>query len=548
MATHTSTRTLRSGKRVQEVRAAAPKRPRSNDTKETKAKVPKKVTFADAHAMTSAEVEARAAELNKLYMADYDEERAAAQKEAKEAKDAKEAETMRALQAEEARRKEFMGPEDYAAFCEERKKEQLLLKVLACTCTDALSLADVLEKEKILDPVWNTYKSTADETRRMSLRSLVEGSFRGDDRHRVMSALVCAIRREVLCVGGVAIDQMSNAQVAMMPLRSVCGLLVTKEEEDRAEETGARLFQGFRREEVANGTLAGYQAFEDSVCAVVRVMLTAFDGPYGLEDEMLERTRREADRAARALVCISAHELEGGEPNEHGALGVAGRFKLGKFSVVVDRAVSGGPLDPMWHEKVEACYLGSDPASTALLARLVALRDGASGGASGRAVNEADFDALVAELEMRDVCVRREVCDGPGDPWLVEALETLYMAPSSAGLCALDKLLAQKMTEAEKRSACRVPSADSVLSYKPQRRVSMALGAYCCSPEREAPFSPTAPDYSPLSPVYSAPNYAPTSPRYDPSSPTPGSARYELNRQNCQWSRWSPKEPRLGWS
>jgi hypothetical protein len=546
MATHTSTRTLRSGKRVQEVRAAAPKRPRSNDTKETKAKVPKKVTFADAHAMTSAEVEARAAELNKLYMADYDEERAAAQKEAKEAKDAKEAETMRALQAEEARRKEFMGPEDYAAFCEERKKEQLLLKVLACTCTDALSLADVLEKEKILDPVWNTYKSTADETRRMSLRSLVEGSFRGDDRHRVMSALVCAIRREVLCVGGVAIDQMSNAQVAMMPLRSVCGLLVTKEEEDRAEETGARLFQGFRREEVANGTLAGYQAFEDSVCAAVRVMLTAFDGPYGLEDEMLERTRREADRAARALVCISAHELEGGEPNEHGALGVAGRFKLGKFSVVVDRAVSGGPLDPMWHEKVEACYLGSDPASTALLARLVALRDGASGGASGRAVNEADFDALVAELEMRDVCVRREVCDGPGDPWLVEALETLYMAPSSAGLCALDKLLAQKMTEAEKRSACRVPSADSVLSYKPQRRVSMALGAYCCSPEREAPFSPTAPDYSPLSPVYSAPNYAPTSPRYDPSSPTPGSARYELNRQN--WSRWSPKEPLNGWS
>jgi hypothetical protein len=200
----------------------------------------------------------------------------------------------------------------------------------------------------------------------------------------------------------------------------------------------------------------------------------------------------------------------------------------------------------MWHEKVEACYLGSDPASTALLARLVALRDGASGGASGRAVNEADFDALVAELEMRDVCVRREVCDGPGDPWLVEALETLYMAPSSAGLCALDKLLAQKMTEAEKRSACRVPSADSVLSYKPQRRVSMALGAYCCSPEREAPFSPTAPDYSPLSPVYSAPNYAPTSPRYDPSSPTPGSARYELNRQN--WSRWSPKEPLNGWS
>jgi hypothetical protein len=182
----------------------------------------------------------------------------------------------------------------------------------------------------------------------------------------------------------------------------------------------------------------------------------------------------------------------------------------------------------MWHEKVGACYLGSDPASTALLARLVALRDGASGGASGRAVNEADFDALVAELERRDVCVRREVCDGPGDPWLVEALETLYMAPSSAGLCALDKLLAQKMTEAEKRSACRAPSADSVLSYKPQRRVSMALGPYCCSPEREAPFSPTAARYSPLSPVYSAtrpnysatsPNYAPTSPCYEPTSP-----------------------------
>jgi hypothetical protein len=480
-------------------------------------------------------------------MADYDEERAAAQKEAKEAKDAKEAETMRALQAEEARRKEFMGPEDNAAFCEERKKEQLLVYVLKCTCTDALSRADVLQNKKVVDPVWNTYKSTADETRRMSLRALVEGSFRGDDVHRVMSALVGAIRREVLCVGGVAIDQMSNAQVAMMPLRSVCGLLVTKEEEDRAEATGARLFQGFRREEVANGTLAGYQAFEDSVCAVVRVMLTAFDGPYGLEDEMLERTRGEADRAARALVCISAHELEGHAPNEYGALGVAGRFKLGKFSVVVDRAVSGGPLDPMWHEKVEACYLGSDPASTALLARLVALRDGASGGASGRAVNEADFDALVAELEMRDVCVRREVCDGPVDPWLVEALETLYMAPSSAGLCALDKLLAQKMTEAEKRSACREPSADSVLSYKPQRRVSMALGPYCCSPEREAPFSPTAPDYSPLSPVYSAPNYSATGPNYEPTSPcyeptSPGSPR----RQN--WSRWSPKEPRNGWS
>jgi hypothetical protein len=378
-------------------------------------------------------------------------------------------------------------------------------------------VADVLENEKILDAVWNTYKSTAAEKRGMSLRDLVEGGFRRDDRHRVMSALVEAIRREVLFVGIAHLDQMSNAQVAMMPLRSVCGLLVTKEEEDLAEESGARLFHGFSREQVANKALVGYQAFEDAVCAAIRVMLRSFDGPYGLEDEMSARRRRDAAQARRDLVCVTAHDLEGHAPAGFGGYGVAGRFKLGKFSVVVDRAVRG-PLDPMWHEEEETCNLGSD--STDLIARLVALCDGASGGASGRAVNEADFDALVAgaKLETRRVCVVREECRGPGDPSDIVAAETLYMAQSSAGLCALDKLIARKREEKkrwarEPSPTCQPTSPRS--SVKPQRRVSMAWqrgGPYCCSPEREAPFSPTAPDYSP-----SAPGYSATSPCYSMS-------------------------------
>jgi len=91
MATPLSTRTLRSGKgrEVQEAvqeAVRAPKRPRSETNENVAKKVAKKVTFADAFAlMTPAEVEARAAELKLVMIAEYKEERAAAAKKAEEA-------------------------------------------------------------------------------------------------------------------------------------------------------------------------------------------------------------------------------------------------------------------------------------------------------------------------------------------------------------------------------------------------------------------------------------------------------------------------------
>ena len=384
----------------------------------------------------------------------------------------------------------------------------------------------MLERAKILDAVWNTYKSAAGETRRMSLRELVEGSFRGDDVHRVMAALVGAIRRYVLVVGGVPLDLMTNAQIAEMPLRTVCGLLVTKEEEDRAEESGARLFHGFGREAVATQTVVGYQAFVDSVCAAIRAMLAEFSGPYRLEDEIADRKQLAVAQARSDLVCGSAHELDGLEPDASGGYGIAGRFGLQTIAVLVDRAVIGGPLDPMWHEQKETFYLGTDSGSTALIGKLEALREGASGGASGRAVSEGVFDAFVAgaNLQQRRLCVRREVCDGPWDPRDVEAAETLYMAPSSKGLCALDKLLAQKAEEKRDEDqwwSCREPApspsyrpAPRVLSKPKQRRVSMALVGRGGSATGQ--FSPTAPAYSPLSPGC---GYSCTSPNYNPTAP-----------------------------
>jgi hypothetical protein len=154
-------------------------------------------------------------------------------------------------------------------------------------------------------------------------------------------------------------------------------------------------------------------------------------------------------------------------------------------------------------------------------------------------VNEADFDAFVADakLETRRVCVEREVCRGPGDPSDVVAAETLYMA-QSPGLCALDKLIAKKREEKRRaQSPSYQPTSPAYLpeapeaprsSVKPQRRVSMAWkrgGPYCCSPEREAQFSPTAlrsaADYSPGSPSYSctSPCYSPKAPAYGLNSP-----------------------------
>ena len=437
----------------------------------------------------------------------------------------KEAAIVETQRLSDERRKDFMPPAEFARYKEQRGTEKLLLYVLMCVNTDTLSRAGVLEKEKILDAVWNTYKSAADEKRRMSIRELVEGSFRGDDVHRVMAALVGAIRRYVLVVGGVPLDRMTNAKIAEMPLRTVCGLLVTKEEEDRAEESGERLFHGFHREAVANQAVVGYQAFVDSVCAAIRAMLAEFSGPFSLEDEIAERKRLAVAQARSDLVCVSAHELDGLEPDASGGYGIAGRFRLQTIAVLVDRAVIGGPLDPMWHEQKETFYLGTDSGSTALIVKLEALCEGASGGASGRAVSEAVFDAFVAaaNLQQRRLCVRREVCDGPCDPRDVEAAETLYMAPSSKGLCALDKLLAQKAEEKrdeDQRWSCREPApspsyrpAARVLSKPKQRRVSMALDRDSATGQ----FSPTAPAYSPLSPGcgYSCTKYNPTAPCYE---------------------------------
>jgi hypothetical protein len=237
-------------------------------------------------------------------------------------------------------------------------------------------------------------------------------------------------------------------------------------------------------------------------------------------------------------VCVSAHALDGLEPDASGGYGIAGRFGLQTIAVLVDRAVIGGPLDPMWHEQKETFYLGTDSGSTALIGKLEALREGASGGASGCAVSEGVFDAFVAgaNLQQRRLCVRREVFHGPGDPSRVEAAETLYMAPSSKGLCALDKLLAQKAEEKRDEDqwwSCREPApspsyrpAARVLSKPKPRRVSMALvgrgGSATCQ------FSPTVPEYSATSP-----NYNPPTPSYELNSP---------HRENSP-TPWSPAAP-----